>query len=341
MINRAHIRFAVVGLGRIGKRHCVMIQENPEAELIAVCDIEEEEGKEYVDEGLPFYLELKDMLKNEHFDVLSVATPNGLHQEHSLLALEHNHNLVIEKPMALHKEGCEEIIYKALQKHRLVFCVMQNRYSPPSLWLKEIVDSGQLGKIFFVHINCFWNRDESYYNQSKWKGSLDQDGGTLFTQFSHFIDIMYWIFGDINSIKAQVTSNKHDAYTEFEDSGALSFKFNRGGMGSLSFSTAVWNKNLESSIRIVAEKGSIIIGGQYMNEVLHCDIENYNFSGLEDNTVPNNYGDYKGSAANHHIFYQNVIATLRGNDSVTTNALEGMKVVEIIEKIYLAAKQNA
>ena len=195
----------------------------------------------------------------------------------------------------------------------------------------------RLGKIFYVQINCFWNRGEDYYDASNWKGSLVQDGGTLYTQFSHFIDIMYWLFGDVKNIQAKMTKYKHFDYTEFEDSGSVQFEFLNGGMGNLSFTTTAYNKNLESSLRIVGEKGSVIVGGQYMNEVKLCEIEGYEFPGLEETCAPNNYGKYTGSAANHYFIYENVIDTLQGKDSATTNALEGLKVVEIIERIYQEA----
>ena len=152
---------------------------------------------------------------------------------------------------------------------------MQNRYSPPSAWLKDMVDSGRLGRIHMVQVNCFWNRDDRYYGKIPWKGTLDLDGGTLFTQFSHFIDILYWLFGDIHGIQARFADFTHSHNTDFEDSGLVTFDFVQGGMGTLQFSTAVAETNFESSLTIVAEKGTVKVGGQYMNEVEYCRIEGY------------------------------------------------------------------
>jgi predicted dehydrogenase len=211
---------------------------------------------------------------------------------------------------------------------------MQNRYSPPSEWIKSVVEQGVLGEIHMVQLNCYWNRDDRYYKKGGWKGTQGLDGGTLFTQFSHFIDIMYWLFGDIDNIQGKFADFTHADSTDFEDSGFVSFDFNNGGMGSLNYSTAVANQNLESSITIIGEKGSVKIGGQYMNEVEVCNIRDYEMPELQEANPANDYGPYKGSAANHNFVIGNVIDTLNGNTSATTNALEGLKVVEIIERIY-------
>ena len=236
--------------------------------------------------------------------------------------------------MALTKADCEDVIYKSLQAGKLVFCVMQNRYSPPSVWLKDVLTNKRLGEIYHVQINCFWNRDHRYYKAGGWKGSQVTDGGTLFTQFSHFIDIMFWLFGDISNIQARFYDFNHKDLTEFEDSGVAQFDFTKGGTGSLNFSTSVYDTNMESSMTIIGEKGSIKVGGQYMNEVEYCHIKDYTMPELSPSLPPNDYGHYKGSAANHHFVIENVVHTLKGRTVATTNALEGLKVVEIIEKIY-------
>lgn len=335
MTETKKIKFAVVGTGHIGKRHIEMISRHAESELVALCDIKPHDTLSIDAYKLPFFNTINELFQSGiEFDVLSIATPNGLHAEHALIGLEHKKHIVIEKPMALSKADCEKIIFKALQVSRQVFCVMQNRYSPPSEWIKKIVEGGLLGNIYMVQINCYWNRDSRYYKADGWKGKLSLDGGTLFTQFSHFVDIMYWLFGDISDIQAKFNDFSHKDLTDFEDSGMVNFNFINGGMGSLNYSTSVWDKNLESSLTIVAEKGSVKIGGQYMNEVEYCHIENYEMPILAEANPANDYGPYKGSAANHNYVYENVIDTLKNRTTVTTNALEGLKVVEIIERIY-------
>ncbi len=190
-----------------------------------------------------------------------------------------------------------------------------------------------------MQLNCYWNRDERYYKPGGWHGDAALDGGTLFTQFSHFIDIMYWLFGDICNIQSRFADFNHEKLTAFEDSGFVNFNFVNGGMGSLSYSTAVWNKNMESSMLIVAENGSVKIGGQYMNEVEYCHIKDYEMPELAPTNPGNDYGPYKGSAQNHNFVIRNVVNVLSGapGEIITTNVLEGMKVVDIIQRIYASS----
>ena len=329
------IKFAVVGAGHIGKRHAEMIVREEEAELIAMVDVrsQAECGAEHF--NVPFFKSIEELLASDLvIDVVNICTPNGLHAEQSLAALEAKKHVVCEKPMGLSKDNCEKVIFKSLQMSKNVFCVMQNRYSPPSQWIKSIVQDKVLGDIFMVQLNCYWNRDDRYYKKGGWKGTPDLDGGTLFTQFSHFIDIMYWLFGDIDNIQGRFADFNHKESTTFEDSGLVSFDFINGGMGCINYSTSVADQNLESSLTIIGSKGSVKIGGQYMNEVEVCNIKDYEMPVLAASNPANDYGPYKGSAANHNYVIQNVINTLKGRTTATTNALEGLKVVEIIERIY-------
>lgn len=335
------IRFGVVGCGHIGKRHAEMITRNEESELVALVDKRERSELKLESFEAPFFNTVDEMLNSvPDIDVVNVCTPNGFHEEHSLDALKAGKHVVCEKPMALTKAGCEEVIFKALQMSKQVFCVMQNRYSPPSVWIKQVIEENRLGKIFMVQVNCYWNRDNRYYKPDVWKGDAELDGGTLFTQFSHFIDIMYWLFGDIKDIRGNFQDFNHTELTDFEDSGMVHFNFVNGGMGCINYSTSVWNKNLESSLTVIGEKGSIKIGGQYMNEVEYCHIEGYEMPELAESNPANDYGAYKGSAANHHYIIENVVDNLRGRTPITTNALEGLKVVEIIERIYKQRNQS-
>jgi predicted dehydrogenase len=329
------IKFVIVGSGHIGKRHAEMIRRNPEAELVALVDIQSAETCGAAQFEVPFFNTMEALLESGlQFDVVNVCTPNGMHAEQSIKALEAKKHVVVEKPMGLTTEQCEKVIFKSLQQSKNVFCVMQNRYSPPSEWIKDVVERAVLGEIFMVQLNCYWNRDARYYKADGWKGKQDLDGGTLFTQFSHFIDIMYWLFGDIDNIQGKFADFTHKDSTDFEDSGFVNFDFINGGMGCINYSTAVADQNLESSMTIIGKNGSIKIGGQYMNEVEVCNIQGYEMPELAPTNPGNDYGAYKGSAANHHYVIANVIDTLKGRTSATTNALEGLKVVDIIERIY-------
>jgi UDP-N-acetyl-2-amino-2-deoxyglucuronate dehydrogenase len=329
------IKFGVIGQGHIGKRHAEMIRRNSNCELVAVSDVLEKNqlGLENLKEH--YYRSPEELIQNHpDIEVINVCTPNGLHAKHSLMALDAGKHVVVEKPMALSKADCEKIIYSALSHSKTVFCVMQNRYSPPSVWLKDIITNKTLGDIYMVQLNCYWNRDHRYYKAGNWKGTTDLDGGTLFTQFSHWIDIMYWLFGDIKNIQAKFADFNHQTSTAFEDSGFVSFDFVNGGMGCINYSTAVWDKNLESSLTIVGSKGSVKVGGQYMDQIEVCHIKDYTMPQLAATNPANDYGAYKGSANNHHNVIENVIETITGKTKITTNALEGLKVVDIIERIY-------
>jgi predicted dehydrogenase len=335
MSDNQKIKFAVVGCGHIGKRHAEMIARNEQAELVALIDTKEKSVLGIEQYDIPFFQSLESFLASSiSCDVINIATPNGFHAMQAMQVLQAKKHVVIEKPMALSKNDAEKVVFKALEEHKHVFAVMQNRYSPPSLWIKEMITSGILGKIYMVQLNCYWNRDDRYYKQGGWHGSKQLDGGTLFTQFSHFIDIMYWLFGDIENIQTRLRDFNHTSLTEFEDSGFVSFDFINGGTGSINYSTSVWDKNLESSMTIVAENGSVKIGGQYMNEVEYCHVKNYKMPELAATNPGNDYGSYKGSAQNHHYVIQNVVDVLNGKAPITTNALEGLKVVDMIERIY-------
>ncbi|MFC0878123.1 Gfo/Idh/MocA family protein [Saccharicrinis sp. FJH2] len=329
------IKFVVVGYGHIGKRHAEMIRRNPDAELVAVCDQLSLDELAIKDLEEPFFQSYEDLLASGlEYDVVNICTPNGLHADFSLKALARHKHVVVEKPMALNKVDAEKMVFKSLEMSRHVFCVMQNRYSPPSVWLKQIVEDGILGDPYMVQLNCYWNRDDRYYKKGNWHGDAKLDGGTLFTQFSHFVDIMYWLFGDITNIRGNFNDFNHQDLTDFEDSGFVSFDFINGGMGSINYSTSIYNTNFESSITIVGSKGTVKVAGQYMNEVVYCNVKDYEMPELPPSNPPNDYGPYKGSAQNHHLVIQNVVDKLKEKGSITTNALEGLKVVDIIDRIY-------
>ena len=329
------IKFAVIGYGHIGKRHVSTILEMSNAELVAVIDV-----KEIIVEKanhIPTFRSIEDFIESDlEIDVVSICTPNGFHSQHACTFLELGSHVVIEKPMGLHSTDCERVIKLADQKNKNAYCVMQNRYSPPAQWLKHIITENILGDIYLVQVNCFWNRDNRYYSKQngEWRGSLKLDGGTLFTQFSHFVDLLYWIFQDLTIIDSEFRNFNHKDTIEFEDSGSFQFELRNGGMGRFNYTTSVFDSNFESSISIIGENGTIRIGGQYMNKVEYCNIKEYEFKDLEESNPPNDYGVYKGSANNHPLVLENVVNHIKGMDSSITTAEEGLEVVRIIEEIY-------
>lgn len=328
------IKFGLIGCGRIGKRHAEIVSQHPQMELTAACDLRAD-ALQQLGVDTHCYQDAEGMLRaHPDIEVAIIATPNALHVPQAILCLEAGKHVIVEKPLALDKPSAERLIYTALHYNRKVFTVMQNRYSPPARWLKELTESDKLGRINLVQINCFWNRDERYYTGEDWHGKADLDGGTLFTQFSHFIDILYWLFGDIENIQSRLQDFNHQDLTDFEDTGVVTFELVNGGMGILNFSTSCWKQNFESSMTIIAEKGTIKVGGQYFNQVEYCEVDGYELPELAPVKPANQYGEIRGSAANHSFVYDNVLAVLKGQGSITTNALEGLKVVEIIERIY-------
>jgi len=334
------IRFAVVGCGRISERHAIQI--NNMGVLVAACDIKKEKAASLASKyGARAYSNLDELLAAENeIDVLSVCTPNGLHAEHTINALRHGFHVLCEKPMALTVFDCGEMIKEADKANRRLFIVKQNRYNPPVQAVKKVIEENRLGRILSIQLNCYWNRDADYYAQSDWKGTKLLDGGTLYTQFSHFIDLLYWMFGDVKRVKAFTRNFIHDSVIEFEDSGVAILEFNNGMIGSINFNVNSYKKNMEGSLTVFGEKGTVKIGGQYLNELEYQNIQDFNISDLPAGNPANNYGQYTGSMSNHDKVYENVIDVLNHNGKIGTNGFEGLKTVEIIEKIYAAASRQ-
>lgn len=337
-MNRS-LNFAIVGCGRIAQRHAEIISKI--GTLQCACDIvpkaAEDLAKRY---NAQAYTSIGGMLKEERgVDVVTICSPNGFHAEHAIAALEAGCHVLCEKPMAIKVEDCEKMIRAADKAGKRLFIVKQNRFNPPVTELKRLIHEGRLGKILSAQLNCFWNRNNRYY-QNSWKGSRELDGGTLFTQFSHFIDLLYWMIGDVDEVKAFSANYLHEGLIEFEDTGVVILKFKSGAIASINYTVNSYDKNMEGSLTVFGEKGTVKVGGQYLNELEYQAIENYTISNLPAGNKANNYGDYLGSMSNHEQVYQNVLEVLFENAAINTSAFEGMKTVEIISKIYNAAHQQ-
>jgi UDP-N-acetyl-2-amino-2-deoxyglucuronate dehydrogenase len=330
------VQFAIVGCGRIAQRHAEHISKK--GTLVAVCDVVKEKadqmGKQY---DAKAYYSLEDMLKEEkEIEVVSICSPNGLHAEHAIKSLQAGRHVLCEKPMAINVYDCGEMIKAAERTNKRLFAIKQNRFNPPVVAVKDALDEGKLGKIYSIQLSCFWNRNPDYY-QNSWKGTLKLDGGTLYTQFSHFIDLLYWMVGDVKSVQAMVANYAHNGIIEFEDTGVVLLEFYNGAIGTINYTVNSFQKNMEGSLTIFGEKGTVKIGGQYLNELEYQSIDGYKIENLPEGNKANNYGNYQGSMSNHDKVYDNLIEVLKNGASISTNSFEGLKTVEIIEKIYKAA----
>jgi UDP-N-acetyl-2-amino-2-deoxyglucuronate dehydrogenase len=334
------IKFAIVGCGRIAQRHAEHINNTKGAEITAVCDVVEERsqslGAEY---NAEVFYDIDELLKSSDIDVVSICSPNGLHAEHSIKSLKAGKHVLCEKPMAISVYDCGEMIKTAEKANKRLFVIKQNRYNPPVNAVKEAIESGKLGKVNSVQLSCFWNRNEAYYENS-WKGTKDLDGGTLYTQFSHFVDLLYYLVGDVKEVRAFGANYCHKEIIEFEDTGAVILKFHNNAIGTINYTVNSYGGNMEGSLTIFGDKGTVKIGGQYLNELEYQNIENFKIENLPEGNKANNYGQYKGSMSNHDLIYANVVDVLNNGGSITTNMFEGLKTVEIIDKIYNEISKN-
>lgn len=322
------MKFALIGCGRIGRRHAEIMSSK--GDIVAVCDVKKDRANAFAKEfNCKAYKYIIDFATDLDVDLIAVCTPNGSHAAHTVYCLNAG-NVLVEKPMALTKMHCETMINQAERMNKRLFVVKQNRYNPPVKAVKELIDKGELGNIYSIALNCFWNRDERYYSESDWKGTKELDGGILYTQFSHFIDLLVWMFGDVIDIKSDMVQLKHTH--DLVDSVVCILQWSNGALGTINCSINATNKNMEGSLTIIAEKAAIKIGGQYLNELEYQEPEL--IKNLPKGRKANDYGHYQGSMSNHEDVYDNIIDVLEKGGQVTTSSIDGMKTVELIERIY-------
>jgi predicted dehydrogenase len=330
-------KFALVGCGNISTRHAENI--NRVGRLIAVCDIVREKADSMASKynAKPYY-NIDDLLKAERdTDIIVVCTPNGLHAEHTIKSLSAGKHVLCEKPMCLKTAEGYKMVNIAEEVQRKIFVVKQNRYNEPVQHVKKLLEENKLGKIFSFGINCFWNRPQAYYLDS-WTGTKELDGGILYTQFSHFIDLLHWLLGDVDDVKGYKHTYGNRLDFEIEDTGAAILKMKSGAIGTLNYSINSYSKNLEGSLSIFGEKGSVKIGGQYLNTLEWHQVEGEPKPELLSSPSANDYGFYQGSMSNHHKVYDDLILSLDGNGSLL-QAKDAIATVDIIEKIYAATEE--
>ncbi|MCY7292155.1 MAG: Gfo/Idh/MocA family oxidoreductase [Ferruginibacter sp.] len=327
-----NVRFAIIGCGRIGKRHAE--QAVKIGTLAAVCDIDKHKALDFAAQyHANAYFSLEELLAAEkNITLISICTPNGLHAAHSIISLNAGINVLCEKPLCISTFDGNEMIKTALKANKKLFVVKQNRYNPPIVFLKKLIENNHLGEIFSFQINCFWNRPVEYYTD--WKGTKKLDGGTLYTQFSHFIDLLYWLLGDVKTVKSSIKNFAHPTI-EIEDTGAVIFEMQNGAVGTLNYTVNSFEKNMEGSFAVFAEKGTVKVGGQYLNELEYCHVNGIEHPNLPSGNPANGYGYYQGSMSNHDKVYENIVKALQNPLHHFASGEEGLKTVEIIEKIYL------
>ena len=261
--------FSILGYGHIGRVHQQAIEEAENAQLISIIDFNLPE-----DLSIKGYSTLESFLiDDKETDVVIISTPNGLHREHAIRCLKAGKNVLIEKPIALTVEDAKEILKVAEEKKLRVFTSMQLRFSPVVQYVKNLIDNHSLGQVFMININCYWNRNRNYYKLREWHGNQEMDGGVLFTQFSHFVDIMNFWFDEVICTNSKSYNFTHQEVTQFDDSGCVDFTAD-GAIGHMVYTTSTFNKNFESNITLIAEKGTIKIGDQYLNQMIYSDLKN-------------------------------------------------------------------
>jgi UDP-N-acetyl-2-amino-2-deoxyglucuronate dehydrogenase len=328
------LRFAVIGCGKIAPRHAEQAEKH--GKLVAVCDIIRERADALAMQyNANAYYNTDDLLDQEkNLDIVAICTPNGLHALHSIRALQAGSNVLCEKPLCISTVDGWDMIDAAKEFQKKLFVVKSTRYNPALISLKNIIAEGRLGELYSFQLNCFWNRPPAYYAES-WKGNQLLDGGTLYTQFSHYIDALLWLLGDMASATGFRKNQAHPNIIEFEDFGVVAMEMENGMLGGLNWSVNTFQKNMEVSLSLIAEKGSIRIGGEYMNRIEYQLTEDVKLD-IHGEGSANDYGFYKGSMSNHDKVYENMVRALDDDSHPFTNATDGLKTVETIERIYNA-----
>lgn len=332
------IRLAVVGCGRISRNHFGAIEQHQDnIELKAVCDVDTNVLKEHVDKyGVKGYTRLDELLEQDKPDIISICTPSGIHPEQAILAATAGVHVMTEKPMATRWKDGLRMVRACDNAGVTLFVVKQNRCNSTLQLLKRAIDEKRFGKINMVHLNVFWSRPQEYYDQARWRGTWELDGGAFMNQASHYVDLIDWLFGPVDSVQAMTGTLGRDI--EVEDTGVLNVRWRSGALGSMAVSMLTYPKNLEGSITILGEKGTVRIGGVAVNDIQHWEFEDERDY---DNNIKNaNYETTSVYGFGHPLYYKNVIDVLRGHAEPETDGREGLKSLEVLIAAYLSARDG-
>ena len=329
---------AIVGCGRISKNHFNSIEKHgAEIELAAICDVDPivlaEHAKQH---GVPAYRDMEDMLQQEQIDLVALCTPSGIHPSQTVIAAKHGVHVMTEKPMATRWNDGVRMVRACDEARVRLFVVKQNRHNTTLQLLKRAISEKRFGKIHMVHLNVFWTRPQSYYDQGNgWRGTWEFDGGAFMNQASHYVDLLDWLIGPVEKIQAMMSTTRD---IEVEDTGVLNVKWRNGALGSMSVTMLTYPKNLEGSITILGEKGTVRIGGVAVNEIQLWDFEESRDYDQQIQTA--SYDTTSVYGFGHPLYYKNVIDVLRGNAEPETDGREGLKSLEVLIAAYLAARDG-
>ena len=332
------IRFALVGCGRISANHISALNAHREhAELVAVCDNDPKALTSAVKAtNVEGYSNLTELLARSEPDVVVLATPSGLHADHAVEAAAAGRHVMAEKPMATRWEDGKRMVRACDDAGVRLFVVKQNRLNPTLRLLKRAVERKRFGRIYMVSVNVFWNRPQSYYDSAKWRGTWEFDGGAFMNQASHYVDLLDWLIGPVESVQAYTATLARDI--QVEDTGVMSVKWRSGAMGSVSVTMLTYPKNFEGSICIIGEKGTVRIGGVAVNEIQHWEFAEPD---VEDSQVKDaSYQTTSVYGLGHPVYYRNVISVLRGEAEPETDGREGLRSLEILIAAYISARDG-
>jgi UDP-N-acetyl-2-amino-2-deoxyglucuronate dehydrogenase len=332
------IRFALVGCGRIWKNHVEALKKHAaNAEIVAVCDVDEKvlevaEGAT----GAQGYLRYEELLAKSDADVVVLSTPSGLHAAQAIRAAQAGKHVITEKPMATRWEDGKRMVAACDDANVRLFVVKQNRRNATLRLLKSAMEQQRFGRIYNVVVNVFWNRPQSYYDSAKWRGTWEFDGGAFMNQASHYVDLLDWMIGPVESVQAYTATLAREI--EVEDTGVLALRWRSGALGTMSVTTLVYPQNLEGSITVIGEKGTVRIGGLAVNEIQHWVFADKR---PEDERIKEaSYQTTSVYGFGHPLYYENVIATLRGEAEPETDGREGLRSLELLVAIYQAARDG-
>jgi UDP-N-acetyl-2-amino-2-deoxyglucuronate dehydrogenase len=332
------IKIAVVGCGRISRNHFGSIDKHSsDLELVAICDIDPTVLAEHAETyKVPAYRDMEEMFQKEQIDLVALCTPSGIHPDQAVLSAKHKVHVITEKPMATRWSDGVRMVKACDEAGVRLFVVKQNRRNTTLQLLKRAVTEKRFGKIHMVHLNVFWTRPQSYYDQGNgWRGTWEFDGGAFMNQASHYVDLLDWLIGPVEKVQAMMSTTRD---IEVEDTGVLNVRWRNGALGSMSVTMLTYPQNLEGSITILGEKGTVRIGGVAVN-----DIQLWQFDEPKDYDRQIQEANYETTSVygfGHPLYYKNVVDVMRGEAEPETDGREGLKSLELLIAAYLASRDG-